>query len=89
MKQQKLEIIKKLRVIMEQNLELKNIPEQLKESHRLLEDLHIDSIMLLQLIVYMEEVFQIVVPEVGIDPETFLTVGSLFELIIDLQHTAV
>lgn len=85
----KLEIMKELRSVMEVNLELDGLPEQLQESDRLYEDLSVDSIMVLQLIVYIEETFHVAVPEVGVEPETFLTVGSLVDFIISLQQTAV
>lgn len=85
MEQQKLEIMKELRTIMVQNLELEDVPEELKESDRLIEDLNFDSMLELQLVVYIEESFQVNVPEVGVEPEIFATVGSLVEFIIGLQ----
>ncbi|ATO50224.1 petrobactin biosynthesis protein AsbD [Brevibacillus laterosporus] len=57
----------------------------LDESMRLQEDLLIDSIMLLQLIVYIEEELQLMVPAKELDPRTFLTVGSLLDFIEQLQ----
>ncbi|WP_261807685.1 phosphopantetheine-binding protein [Paenibacillus sp. N3.4] len=86
---QKLEIMKELRTVMVENLELEGVPERLQDSDRLYEDLNIDSIMVLQLVVYIEEVFHVVVPEVGVEPETFLTVGSLVEFIMSLHQAAV
>ncbi|TXK84624.1 acyl carrier protein [Paenibacillus sp. N3.4] len=74
---------------MVENLELEGVPERLQDSDRLYEDLNIDSIMVLQLVVYIEEVFHVVVPEVGVEPETFLTVGSLVEFIMSLHQAAV
>ncbi|OAS17717.1 phosphopantetheine-binding protein [Paenibacillus oryzisoli] len=89
MDQQNLVIKKELRTVMVENLELEGVPELLQDSDRLYEDLNIDSIMVLQLVVYVEEVFHVVVPEVGVEPETFLTVGSLIEFILTLQQAAV
>ncbi|QYR19393.1 acyl carrier protein [Paenibacillus sp. sptzw28] len=86
--EQKQEIMNELRTLMVENLELR-VREPLEESDRLYEDLHIDSIMVLQLTVYIEETFKVYVPEEGIDPDTFLTVGSLVDFIINLQKTAV
>ncbi|RAP29252.1 hypothetical protein C2W64_04199 [Brevibacillus laterosporus] len=57
----------------------------LDESMRLQEDLLIDSIILLQLIVYIEEDLQLMVPAKELDPRTFLTVGSLLDFIEQLQ----
>jgi aryl carrier protein AsbD len=82
------EIIHELRNLIVENLEL-DAPEQLSEQDRLYEDLRVDSIMVLQLIVYIEEVFHVYVPEEGIEPEAFLTIGSLVDLITSLQEAAV
>jgi aryl carrier protein AsbD len=81
------EIIHELRNLIVENLEL-DAPEQLSELDRLYEDLRVDSIMVLQLIVYIEEVFRVNVPEEGIEPEAFLTIGSLVDLITSLQQEA-
>jgi acyl carrier protein len=89
MEMRKLEINKELRTIMVENLELEGVPEPLQESDRLYEDLHIDSMMVLQLMVYIEEVFHLIMPDLGVDPETFLTVGSLVEFIMALQQASV
>jgi acyl carrier protein len=89
MEQQRLEIMNILRTVMEENLELEGLQAQLQESDRLYEDLSIDSIMVLQLVVYIEEAFDVVVPEVGVEPETFLTVGSLVEFIMGLRQATV
>jgi len=81
-------LIDELRTLLIENLELE-VPNALQESDRLYEDLQIDSIMVLQLFVYIEEVFQVTIPENEVDPETFLTVGSLIDYIHSLQHSAV
>lgn len=79
------QLIKELRTVMVENLELK-LPEQLQESDRLYEDLYVDSIMVIQLMVYIEEVFHVSVPEDGLDPKTFFSVGSVVDLIESLQQ---
>ncbi|MDF2921691.1 MAG: hypothetical protein K0R57_605 [Paenibacillaceae bacterium] len=78
------EMISKLGDIMVNQLELV-LAGPLSEADRLNEDLHIDSIMVLQLIVYMEEVFQVSVPEEEIDPSNLQTVGSLVRFVDNLQ----
>ncbi|QJC53260.1 acyl carrier protein [Paenibacillus albicereus] len=81
-------ILNELRTLITENLELE-APEALDESMRLYDDLQIDSIMVLQLMVYIEEVFQVSLPDEGVDPEHFLTIGSLAELIESFRRTAV
>ncbi|WP_128895294.1 phosphopantetheine-binding protein [Longirhabdus pacifica] len=78
------EIIAKLKEIIEEDLE-HELPEQLNESHQVYEDLGIDSIMVLQLLVYVEEAFNVAVPEEDVDPETFQTIGNLVAFIKQLQ----
>lgn len=78
------EILRKLRAVIVENLE-HQVPEQLNEEDRLYEDLHIDSIMVLQLVVYIEEVFGVSVPEEDVDPAVFQTVGLLVTFIQGLQ----
>jgi aryl carrier protein AsbD len=80
----RIEIIEKLKVIIEENLE-HELPENLKEEDGIYDDLGIDSIMVLQLIIYIEEEFGIEVPEDSIDPEVFETVGSLVTFIQALK----
>ncbi|RCX17329.1 acyl carrier protein [Fontibacillus phaseoli] len=67
------------------NLEVQ-LPEVVLESSRLFEDLHIDSLMVLQLVVYIEEEFDVVVPEEGVDPAVFSTMGMLVTFIQELQE---
>ncbi|MFC4102459.1 phosphopantetheine-binding protein [Paenibacillus xanthanilyticus] len=81
-------ILTELRALITENLELE-APETLTESMRLYDDLHIDSIMVLQLMVYIEEVFQVSIPDEGVDPEHFLMIGSLAELIESFRQAAV
>ncbi|WP_232697820.1 petrobactin biosynthesis protein AsbD [Brevibacillus daliensis] len=78
------ERMKQVYEIMTKKLELSHIGA-LDESMRLQEDLHIDSIMLLQLIVYIEEDLQVVVPANELDSRIFQTVGTLVTFIEQLQ----
>lgn len=77
-------IINQLRTIMAENMRIA-VPQTLKETDRLFEDLNIDSIMLLQLVVYMEEFFNLSIPEEEIHPAAFQTVGSLVTFIESLR----
>lgn len=78
------EIMNQLRTVIVENLEIE-VPERLLETDRLYEDLKIDSIMVLQLMVYLEEVFGVTVPEDDFDPAIFQTIGSLTTFIGTLQ----
>ena len=78
------EILSALRTLIVEQLEIQ-VPEQLKDDDRLHDDLNIDSIMVLQLIVDVEERFEVTVPEEDVDPEVFKTVGSLVTFIQQLQ----
>ncbi|MDF2937797.1 MAG: acyl carrier protein [Paenibacillaceae bacterium] len=80
-------IIEEVRALLSENLELE-VPEMLKETDRLYEDLQVDSIMSLQLTVYIEEVFKVTVPEEELDQEVFKTVGSLVDFIEALLRVA-
>jgi len=82
------EIIQKLGIILEKDLEME-LPGELKESDRLYEDLGIDSIMVLQLIVYIEEQFAVSVPEENVDPATYQTLGAIVDFILELQSQVV
>ncbi|PQZ53408.1 MULTISPECIES: petrobactin biosynthesis protein AsbD [Bacillus] len=70
--------------IMREKMELKNVTH-LEETMRLNQDLYIDSVMMLQLIVYIEMELKLCVPEDEIDPKAFLTVGSLLDFMEELQ----
>ncbi|QWU44769.1 petrobactin biosynthesis protein AsbD [Bacillus sp. NP247] len=70
--------------IMIEKMELKNVTH-LEETVRLNQDLYIDSVMMLQLIVYIEMDLKLCVPEDEIDPKAFLTVGSLLDFMEELQ----
>ncbi|TXR99234.1 acyl carrier protein [Bacillus sp. SH7-1] len=70
--------------IMTEKMELKNITH-LEEMMHLNQDLYIDSVMMLQLIVYIEMDLKLCVPEDEVDPKAFLTVGSLLDFMEELQ----
>lgn len=76
--------VSQLRQLMSEQLELA-LPDVIKEEDRLYEDLNVDSIMVLQLVVYIEEVFNVTVPEEDLDPAVFQTVGSLVDFIHALK----
>ena len=71
--------------IMIEKMELKNV-KHLEETMRLNQDLYIDSVMMLQLIVYIEMDVKLCVPEDEVDPKAFLTVGSLLDFMEELQE---
>ncbi|MFV5913759.1 petrobactin biosynthesis protein AsbD [Bacillus cereus] len=70
--------------IMIEKMELKNVTH-LEETMRLNQDLYIDSVMMLQLIVYIEVDVKLCVPEDEVDPKAFLTVGSLLDFMEELE----
>ncbi|MEN1937335.1 petrobactin biosynthesis protein AsbD [Paenibacillus sp. 102] len=70
--------------IMIEKMELKNVT-YLEDTMRLNQDLYIDSVMMLQLIVYIEMDLQLCVPEDEVDPKAFSTIGSLLEFMEELQ----
>ncbi|PEL15928.1 petrobactin biosynthesis protein AsbD [Bacillus wiedmannii] len=70
--------------IMTEKMEIKNVTH-LEETMRLNQDLYIDSVMMLQLIVYIEMDVKLSVPEDEVDPKAFLTVGSLLDFMEELQ----
>ncbi|WP_212936233.1 petrobactin biosynthesis protein AsbD [Bacillus hominis] len=70
--------------IMRKKMELKNVTH-LEETMRLNQDLYIDSVMMLQLIVYIEMELKLCVPEDEVDPKAFLTVGSLLDFMEELK----
>ncbi|EOP99779.1 acyl carrier protein [Bacillus thuringiensis serovar pirenaica] len=74
--------------IMIEKMELKNVTH-LEETMRLNQDLYIDSVMMLQLIVYIEMDVKLCVPEDEVDPKVFLTVGSLLDFMEELQEVNV
>ena len=78
------QIMNQLRDIIADNLDLE-IPETIKESDRIFEDLGIDSIMVLQTVVYIEENFDVSIPEDEVDPAAFETIGSLVQFIEKLH----
>ncbi|EEL51035.1 Acyl carrier protein [Bacillus cereus Rock3-44] len=70
--------------IMIEKMELKNVT-YLEDTMRLNQDLYIDSVMMLQLIVYIEMDLQLYVPEDELDPKAFSTIGSLLDFMEELQ----
>ncbi|MHA4411806.1 petrobactin biosynthesis protein AsbD [Bacillus cereus] len=74
--------------IMIEKMELKNVTH-LEETMRLNQDLYIDSVMMLQLIVYIEMDIKLCVPGDEVDPKAFLTVGSLLDFMEELQEVNV
>lgn len=78
------ERMEQIKEIVTKKLKLTHVVN-LDESMRLQEELLIDSIMLLQLIVYIEEDLQLMVPAKELDPRIFLTVRSLLDFIEQLQ----
>ncbi len=81
-------ILERLKGLIENNLEVA-LPEDAEAGHRLYEDLNIDSIMVLQLVVYIEEEFGVAVPEEDVDPAVFQTLGSLVAFVERLQAESV
>lgn len=79
------QIMNSLCELIQQNLEIK-LPANVTEASRVYQDLFIDSIMVLQLIVYVEEEFGISVPEEDVDPAVFQTLGSLVTFIEELRQ---
>ncbi|WP_025028635.1 petrobactin biosynthesis protein AsbD [Caldalkalibacillus mannanilyticus] len=77
----------KILQVMNEKLGLQGVTE-LDELMRLNNDLRIDSIMLVQLIVYIEVELQLEIPEDEVDPRVFQTVGSLLDFLETLQPTS-
>ncbi|MGO4548867.1 phosphopantetheine-binding protein [Paenibacillus sp. 2TAB23] len=77
-------IVEGLRKIIAEELDVA-APAELNETDRLNEDLNLDSIMILQLAVYIEEYFEVAFPEEDVDPSVFATVGSLTDFVVALQ----
>lgn len=73
---------------METKLLLTQLPI-LEESHRLNEDLRIDSVMMMQLLVWIEVEFGLSIPEEEVDPRVFQTVGSLLDFMESLSPVSV
>ena len=65
-------------------MELKNVTH-LEETMRLNQDLYIDSVMMLQLIVYIEMDVKLCVPEDEVDQKHFLLWDLLLDFMEELQ----
>lgn len=76
-----------LRALMAGKLQLAEVPP-LQEAHRLNEDLCIDSLMMLQLLVWIEVEFGLRIPEEEVDPGVFSTVGTLLDYMEGLQSAS-
>jgi len=74
------EILAKIKTIVKENLE-RDVPEDANEETRTYDDLEIDSIMMLQLVVYLEEEFDITVPDEEVNPAYYETLGSLINFV--------
>lgn len=81
---ERIRIVEGLRKIIAEELDVA-APAELNETDRLNEDLNLDSIMILQLAVYIEEYFEVAFPEEDVDPSVFATVGSLTDFVVALQ----
>lgn len=74
------EILERLVKIISEGLQLE-FPDNYDESLRTWEGLGVDSIMAMQLIVYIEEEFDIEIPEDDLDENLFDTLGTLVDFI--------
>ena len=77
------EIKAKIRAIIASELNLK-VPEVLDDEGRLFEDLGIDSLMIMQIVVYIEEQFDVTIPDESLDPNVLGTVGELVGFVENL-----
>lgn len=69
-----------LQAVLEQRLKL-SIAMPLEDEVRINEDLRIDSIMLLQLLVFIEQDLRLSIPEEEVDAKAFATIGSLLDFL--------
>lgn len=69
-----------LQAVLEQRLKL-SIAMPLEDEARINEDLRIDSIMLLQLLVFIEQDLRLSIPEEEVDAKAFATIGSLLDFL--------
>lgn len=73
----KLEVFQKIRVIVAQKLEIE--PDQVKQESNFTKDLGVDSLDMLELIMVMEQAFNIEIPEQI--AETFVTIKQVIDYI--------
>lgn len=78
------EIFEKIVLMFTDELELE-MPEKLDESINLSDDLGLNSILLVQLIVHLENEFNIAISEEVITKDNFVTIKNLIDLIIKMQ----
>ncbi|MDF2670571.1 MAG: phosphopantetheine attachment site family protein [Paenibacillus sp.] len=64
--------------LMKERLQVKH-NENWDDDKRLNEDLRIDSVMIVQLIVYIETELHLSVPDNEVDPRAFSTIGTLLD----------
>ncbi|MBY0207117.1 MULTISPECIES: phosphopantetheine-binding protein [Paenibacillus] len=77
------EIKAKIREIMSNELNL-TVSAILDEESKLFEDLGIDSLMVMQIAVYVEEQFEVVIPDETWEPSALTSVGSLVDFVENL-----
>ncbi|MBW7474898.1 petrobactin biosynthesis protein AsbD [Paenibacillus oenotherae] len=73
-----------LQSLLEERLKVQ-LTGPLEEQSRINEDLRVDSIMLLQLIVFIEQELRLSVPEEEVDAKAFATIGSLLDFMERLE----
>lgn len=81
------EIKAKIRDILSNELNL-TVSDVLDEESRLFEDLSIDSLMVMQIGVYVEELFQVVIPDETWEPSALSSVGALVDFVENLLEEA-
>lgn len=59
--------------------------DRMEDHIRLNEDLRIDSIMIVQLIIFIEMELKLQVPDEDLDPRTFATIGSVLDFMMELE----
>lgn len=69
-----------LQAVLENRLKLP-IAMPLEDPVRINEDLRVDSIMLLQLLVFIEQDLRLSIPEEEVDAKAFATIGSLLDFL--------
>ena len=74
-----------LRGVMASQLQLNKLPQTLEDGHRLSEDLGVDSIMLMQLIVWIELEMRLDIPEHEVNPKAYVTIGALLDFMLTLS----
>lgn len=73
----------KLQLMMKEKFRIQT--DSMEDHIQLNEDLRIDSIMIVQLIVYIEMDIGLQVPDESIDPRIFATIGSVLDFMMELE----